>query len=80
MRAVSSNDRSARVHIVLSVCLAGILVATAPEPESKGPFKNLEYRLIGPAASGCVSRVAGVPGDLGRERNVRTVLAERLAD
>jgi photosystem II stability/assembly factor-like uncharacterized protein len=28
-----------------------------------GPFYNLEYRLIGPAASGRVARVAGVPGD-----------------
>ena len=51
------------MFIALSACLAGILVAAAPEPESKGPFKNLEYRLIGPAASGRVSRVAGVPGN-----------------
>ena len=35
------------------------------KPASGGPpeFKALKYRLIGPAAGGRVSRVAGVPGD-----------------
>ncbi len=31
--------------------------------DTKGPWSGLEYRLIGPAAGGRVSRVAGVPGD-----------------
>ena len=31
--------------------------------EAKGPFKNLKYRMIGPAAGGRVSRSCGVPGD-----------------
>src|SRR5947209_8397916 len=33
------------------------------EKEAKGPFKNLKYRLVGPAAGGRVSRACGVPGD-----------------
>jgi len=33
------------------------------EKEAKGPFKNLKYRMIGPAAGGRVSRACGVPGD-----------------
>jgi photosystem II stability/assembly factor-like uncharacterized protein len=33
------------------------------EKPSKGPFKNLKYRMIGPAAGGRVSRSCGVPGD-----------------
>ena len=55
---------------VIATCVAG-LVVSAPraqeqkKPESGGPpeFKALKYRLIGPAAGGRVSRVAGVPGD-----------------
>ena len=35
----------------------------AKERALAGPFYNLKYRLIGPAAGGRVSRVAGVPGD-----------------
>ncbi|MBI3409227.1 MAG: glycosyl hydrolase [Planctomycetes bacterium] len=31
--------------------------------EDKGPFKNLKFRSIGPAAGGRVSRACGVPGD-----------------
>jgi photosystem II stability/assembly factor-like uncharacterized protein len=31
--------------------------------DDKGPFKNLKYRSIGPAAGGRVSRACGVPGD-----------------
>src|SRR5687767_550101 len=33
------------------------------EEKAKGPLRGLEYRLIGPAIGGRVSRVAGVPGD-----------------
>ena len=35
----------------------------AKEKESVGPFKNLKYRLVGPAAGGRVARSCGVPGD-----------------
>src|SRR5207244_13168148 len=31
--------------------------------DEKGPFKNLKFRSIGPAAGGRVSRACGVPGD-----------------
>jgi hypothetical protein len=37
--------------------------AEEEEHKAKGPFKNLKYRLIGPAAGGRVSRSCGVPGD-----------------
>ncbi|MEM6531211.1 MAG: glycosyl hydrolase [Myxococcota bacterium] len=37
--------------------------ADAPEREMTGPFKNLSYRLIGPATGGRVTRVVGIPGD-----------------
>ncbi len=37
--------------------------AELPEREVEGPLKNLEYRLIGPAAGGRISEVTGVPGD-----------------
>ncbi len=33
------------------------------EKKAKGPFKNLKYRLVGPAAGGRVSRACGIPGD-----------------
>jgi photosystem II stability/assembly factor-like uncharacterized protein len=33
------------------------------EKKAKGPFKNLKFRLVGPAAGGRVSRSCGVPGD-----------------
>ena len=33
------------------------------EHKAKGPFKNLKYRLVGPAAGGRVARSCGVPGD-----------------
>ncbi len=33
------------------------------EEKDRGPFKNLKYRLVGPAAGGRVSRACGVPGD-----------------
>ena len=50
------------VSVVLTL-LVVTSVGAAKEKEPKGPFKALEYRLIGPAAGGRVSRVAGVPGD-----------------
>ena len=39
------------------------LAAGAPEAGAGNPLKGLEYRLIGPASGGRVSRVAGVAGD-----------------
>src|SRR5688572_3050387 len=41
------------------------LAADEPDKPSKGPeeFKGMKFRLVGPAAGGRVSRVAGVPGD-----------------
>ncbi|MEL6547340.1 MAG: glycosyl hydrolase, partial [Myxococcota bacterium] len=35
----------------------------APDREVSGPFKNISYRLIGPATGGRVTRVSGIPGD-----------------
>lgn len=55
-----------RTSVALVVCAFGSILLTAQEPktsEPSGPFKALKYRLIGPAAGGRVSRVAGVPGD-----------------
>jgi photosystem II stability/assembly factor-like uncharacterized protein len=49
------------------VCALGSSLLTAQDktkpPETPAAFKALKYRLIGPAAGGRVSRVAGVPGD-----------------
>jgi photosystem II stability/assembly factor-like uncharacterized protein len=54
------------VAAVLMLPVAGTLVLSIaqekPAAES-GQFKNLKYRLIGPAAGGRVSRSAGVAGD-----------------
>ena len=61
--------RSIRLTIALLSLLlaAGFASRAAEEPEkpSKGPqeFKGLKFRLVGPAAGGRVSRVAGVAGD-----------------
>ena len=55
------------VVVTLFVLVAGTLtLSTAqekPPSAESGPFKNLKYRLIGPAAGGRVSRSAGVPGN-----------------
>ena len=50
---------------ILSTLLVGFLPRTDAKEkrEPKGPFKALEYRMIGPALGGRVARVAGVPGD-----------------
>jgi photosystem II stability/assembly factor-like uncharacterized protein len=37
--------------------------ADKPKDDTPAAFKSLKYRLIGPAAGGRVSRVAGIPGD-----------------
>jgi photosystem II stability/assembly factor-like uncharacterized protein len=56
-----------RAVLIALIALASSLPqATAvadEEKEPKGPFRSLTWRLIGPAAGGRVSRVAGVPGD-----------------
>lgn len=45
-----------------SMLLAGAALGGAAK-DDKGPFKNLKYRSIGPAAGGRVSQACGVPGD-----------------
>jgi photosystem II stability/assembly factor-like uncharacterized protein len=46
------------------LAVASPLLASETDDDTPvGPYKNLEYRLIGPSAGGRVSRVAGVPGD-----------------
>ena len=49
------------------LAIAGVLLAatTFADDEDSKPkeFPGLKYRLVGPAAGGRVSRVAGVPGD-----------------
>jgi photosystem II stability/assembly factor-like uncharacterized protein len=58
-----------RLCLALVVCLAvGAAPAAQDTPKSADTglpkeFKALKYRLIGPAAGGRVSRVAGIPGD-----------------
>jgi len=51
--------------LVVGLSLACPAKAMDKEAKAKlaGPYHGLEYRLIGPAASGRVARVTGVPGD-----------------
>ena len=51
--------------LVSAVLVAGTTAQEKKAGETRGPaeFKALKFRLIGPAAGGRVSRVAGVPGD-----------------
>jgi photosystem II stability/assembly factor-like uncharacterized protein len=53
------------VVAIVAVGFAFTSPLRADEEEAKraGPYYGLKYRLIGPAAGGRVSRVAGVPGD-----------------
>src|SRR2546427_7588622 len=55
------------VTLLCTLIVGGVLAWSADEPEkpSKGPeeLKGLKFRLVGPAAGGRVSRVAGVPGN-----------------
>ena len=48
---------------LLVLLIPGSVFSEEPQDKDKGkgPFSGLEYRLIGPAAGGRVSRVAGVP-------------------
>ena len=45
------------------VLLVLALFSVAAEPKAPPELDGLKYRLVGPAAGGRVSRVAGVPGD-----------------
>ncbi len=57
-------ERYWRVLLGLSLLLSSRPVfAAGGDDTGKDPLHGLEYRLIGPAAGGRVSRVAGVPGD-----------------
>jgi photosystem II stability/assembly factor-like uncharacterized protein len=52
--------------LALGLAVAALAAPAAPaedESKDKGPLQGLEYRLLGPAIGGRVSRVAGVPGD-----------------
>jgi len=51
------------VVFALASCASARSTADADAIERAGPFHSLEYRSIGPAAGGRISRVAGVPGD-----------------
>jgi len=53
-------------HILVALALVLIstpALAADDDATSEDPLRGLEYRLIGPAAGGRVSRVTGVPGD-----------------
>jgi len=49
--------------ITLTVLLSVSVFAADDAPTDKNPLRGLEYRLIGPAAGGRVSRAIGVAGD-----------------
>src|SRR5262245_23394014 len=57
------------LRIGLLLCLSGSALTSAWQssvpaaPDEIPELKALKYRLIGPAAGGRVSRVAGIPGD-----------------
>jgi photosystem II stability/assembly factor-like uncharacterized protein len=68
------RSRTPRIFPTLILVVAAALVAApagAAESDEEvarrlaGPYHGLEYRAVGPAAGGRVSRVAGVPGDPG---------------
>ncbi len=48
---------------LLLAALAAPALADAPAADADDPLRHLEYRLVGPATGGRVSRVTGVPGD-----------------
>jgi photosystem II stability/assembly factor-like uncharacterized protein len=60
------SPRLARTAAIL-VAVVGLALVPGASPavaaDADDPLRHLEYRLIGPAAGGRVSRVAGVPGD-----------------
>lgn len=54
-----------RVVAILALVLLTVygVASEVPKKGDPQPFKRLEFRLIGPAAGGRVSRACGVPGD-----------------
>lgn len=56
-------QRSSSVFVTLCILSLGALDSVAAEAESQDPLEHLEYRLVGPAAGGRVSRVTGVDTD-----------------
>ena len=55
-----------RTLIALSILLAVSSFANAKakaEPDDDSPLAGLEYRLLGPAVNGRITRVGGVAGD-----------------
>ncbi len=59
-------DTKYRILTVLAVLALTLPVAAAESPATTAapePLRGLEYRLIGPAVGGRVSRVTGIPGD-----------------
>jgi photosystem II stability/assembly factor-like uncharacterized protein len=55
--------RAVALSLLLICTLSPALADETASDEPTGPWQDLSYRLIGPAAGGRVSRVAGVPGD-----------------
>ena len=60
---MNANRRIASVVSVLLMAAVVHAADSAKDEALKGPFRGLEYRLIGPSAGGRVARVVGVPGD-----------------
>src|SRR2546423_15541104 len=54
-----------RTALLLPVLILSLAAPARADTPKGGPeaFKHLEFRSIGPAAGGRVSRVCGVPGD-----------------
>jgi photosystem II stability/assembly factor-like uncharacterized protein len=65
MSSLRRASLAAIACVVLVPALAARQQTPAPAtaPTAPAEFKALKYRLIGPAAGGRVSRVAGIPGD-----------------
>ncbi len=62
---MKTHSRLFGVVSLIALVLASLpaIAQEAKDKDDKGPFKNLKYRLIGPAAGGRVSRSCGVAGD-----------------
>ena len=56
-------DKRFVVFATLGVLLLSVSHTSAAIAENLEPLENLEYRLLGPAAGGRVSRVTGIDGD-----------------
>ena len=60
-RFILFNAILVTANLCLQPCIAGDDAKKNRQRELAGPYYNLEYRLIGPAASGRVSRGGGSP-------------------